>query len=326
MMKALLVFVAVLAVCALAETPVSEQWELFKHKYARSYATAEEESQRFAVFQANLCRIRDLQEREPGAVFEANQFADLTPEEFEEQYLTLNASAYSSWIQSLPEAESDDLGVEAPIVDWLRGPIKAVSSVKDQGQCGSCWAFSAAAALEACSMLYHCNNMPMDVSAQQLVDCCAAGGSDGCRGGYAHLCLSWATQRNMATWASYPYDARKGLCMTSGFEVAVPSRRCNYRRIVATETATANALGDAPVSIALAGTILQFYGSGVISGIYCHLFPSVNHAVLLVANNGPVYTVKNSWGTQWGEAGYFRMATGTNCLTMASGSSQALHV
>jgi hypothetical protein len=324
-MKASLVLVAALAAAVLGAS-LEKEWHEFRNKHERRYATVAEESLRLGIFKANLARIQELQALGTDAKFEVNQFADLSAEEFQAQFLTLNTTEHHAWIQGLAEAKADDTRVEAPIVDWLHGPIKAVSSVKDQGQCGSCWAFSAAGALEACAMLNHCNNVPVDASAQQFVDCCTAGGSNGCNSGYSDLCLNWATQRNIATWASYPYIAQKGVCRTSGFVVAVGAGVCRFLKIAATETATANALGDAPVSIALAGDVLQFYTSGIISGIYCTLFPNVNHAVVLVANNGPVYTVKNSWGTSWGEAGYFRMVTGVNCLRMASDSSQALHM
>jgi C1A family cysteine protease len=293
-----------------------EAFQFFKNKYGKSYNKGAESASRFAVFQSNLRAAEQLQAANPSALYGITKFMDLTPEEFRAQYANLNVTAYARWIASLPR--SHKAAPTANPVDW-RG--KAVSTVKDQGQCGSCWAFATAAALEGCAMLKN-GGKAVDVSAQQLVDCCTAGGSDGCNGGYPDKALSWAVARDMATWSSYPYTAEQGSCKAVK-TVAVAKNTCAYSSITRSEKQVLAHLENGPVSICLAAGVLQYYTGGIISGDDCS-DTAVDHAVFLVAYTGTAYTVKNSWASNWGEQGYFRMAAGVNCLDMDYLSSQAL--
>jgi cathepsin L len=126
----------------------------------------------------------------------------------------------------------------------------------------------------------------------------------------------------MATWASYPYNAEQGTCEAVTV-IAVPKGTCAFSSISKSEKQVLAHLEKGPVSICLAASVLQYYTGGIISGSDCQ-DTEVDHAVLLVAYDGSTYTVKNSWSATWGEAGFFRMAAGVNCLDMDYLSSQAL--
>jgi C1A family cysteine protease len=312
-MKAILALLA-LVVVASAMTD-RESWSYFQNKYQKSYKMAAN-AYRFQVFTENLRKAEKLQAENPSAIYGITKFSDLTSEEFHARYANLNATEYKRWVASLPKAHFSP--VKAGNVDW-RG--KAVASVKDQEQCGSCWAFSAAAAMEGCAMIKN-GGTEVDVSAQQIVDCCQAGGSDGCNGGYPQLAVQWATSQDMATWDSYPYTAEQGDCQTAT-DIAVPSGTCKYVAIGATEKALQSALSNGPVSIALDADVLQSYSGGIISGSDCS-GTSIDHAVFMVAWVGTTYTIKNSWGEDWGESGFFRCVSGKNCLDLDTMSSMAL--
>jgi len=106
---------------------------------------------------------------------------ELMPPEF----LAHEPGGYENYdVQAAPAA------LPGSYVGWFSNP-------KDQGQCGSCWAFSAAEALEGCVMIKHCDNKQVQVSPQQIADCCTSGGSAGCNGGYPDLCLTWAASQTM---------------------------------------------------------------------------------------------------------------------------------
>jgi hypothetical protein len=315
-----LILIALIA-SALALTDL-EEWEAFKIKYNKNYnMPGANVDYRFSVFQSNLRRAEEIQRGDQGATYGVTQFMDLTPEEFHASYANLNITMMGKWVKSLP---SFTLPARQMGTDWKAKGL--VSSVKDQGQCGSCWAFSAAAAAEGCFAVK--KGQSTSLSAQQIVDCCTAGGSSGCNGGYPDECLQWAMARNIATWASYPYKTSKGTCQTS-FTTGLPANTCKFYSSAATELALKASLTHNVVSICLDANPLQYYSGGVISGTTCNN-RQVDHAVLLVSDEAPgntvspkAYLVKNSWGSSWGESGYFRVAQGVNCLALTTENSLA---
>jgi C1A family cysteine protease len=306
-MKALLVFLAiVVAASALTD---SDLFAEFKLKYGKHYPSPSHQARRFRIFQQNLRSAEKLSSSN-GATFGVTKFMDLTPAEFQKTYANLNRLAKQEFVNTIPAATKTN--VQASAVDW-RG--KCVTPVKDQGQCGSCWAFSDAAAMEGCIML-HNGGTEVDVSAQQIVDCCFAGGSSGCNGGYPQLCLQWACGQDLATWDSYPYYAVQQTC-EAATEIAVPAGTCTWVSIAQSETAIQAGVQNGVVSIALDATVLQYYTGGIISGSQCQ-GNWIDHAVTMVAWDLSTYTVKNSWGLNWGEAGFFRMQSGVDCLLVVN--------
>lgn len=308
--------IALLALVVVASAMTDrESWAYFKNKFGKSYAGVDADNYRFGIFVANLREAEYLQSQTTTALFGITQFMDLTHKEFQARYANLNATSRRQWLNTLPQVHHK---VKFSPVDW-RG--KAVTSVKDQEQCGSCWAFSTAEAMEGCIMLKNGGTI-VDVSAQQIVDCCHAGGSAGCNGGWPNQCIQWAVDEDLATWDSYPYNAYDGTC-EAVTEIAVPAGTCKFIAIPIDENQLIGALQNGPVSVCIDATALFYYTGGIISGSSCN-GNYIDHAILLAAWDGSTYTVKNSWGTLWGEAGYFRAQSGVNCLLITSLSTQAL--
>jgi len=257
------------------------------------------------AFEANVRKIIEINREADGFHLGVNEFAGMTPEEF---------SQLKGYKQ--PESrEAPTLGIHkysgAPLpdsVDWTEQG--AVTPVKYQGQCGSCWAFSAVGALEGRAQLAKGSLVPM--SEQQFVDC-DTGDDQGCNGGLMDNAFTYAEGADICTEESYGYKGSGGSCQATGCTAALAKGEVTgHVDVDATEDALAEAVSQGPVSVAVeADTVFQFYFGGVMS------FPcgaKLDHGVLVVGygeDNGKKYwKVKNSWGAKWGEKGYIRMAKG----------------
>merc|ERR1712025_94236 len=199
---------------------------------------------------------------------------------------------------SLPNLGVHDYQGEelADTVDWsTKG---AVTPVKDQGQCGSCWAFSTTGGLEGAWELSSGNLVSM--SEQQFVDCSKQ--NSGCNGGLMETAFSWAKSQNIATESSYAYTARDGSCKSS-FTTAIPSGGVTGYKTASSASALTSALNNGPVSVAIEAdqSVFQQYTGGVITS---GCGTSLDHGVLAVGYDGNTIKVKNSWGSSWGVNGY----------------------
>lgn len=195
----------------------------------------------------------------------------------------------------------DDTYLKVDELDWVSKG--AVTGIKNQGSCGSCWAFSATGSLEGISKISYGNLQSF--SEQQLMDCSSSYGTYGCNGGSTEGALNYTAHNGITTEGSYPYRGMKGSCMInqgnfkiSGFDVA---RGC---------TAVTNMLLQKPLSTAVDATYWSPYKSGIFSN--CGTIIQ-NHAVLLVGIQDDYWKVKNSWGLTWGENGYIKLARGNTC-------------
>jgi hypothetical protein len=305
-----IVALLVLAAVASALTDAQE-WGQFKRRFGRSYGSNEEEVRRFEIFKTNMRKAEALSAAEEDAKFGVTKFSDLTSEEFIAMYTGLNTTAHESFLSGLPKhiPTSRKLGT-----NWVEDGM--VGGVKDQGSCGSCWAFAATCGLEGCYAIKYGTAKGHELSDQQMVDCCTAGGSDGCNGGWHDVCVEYAVKKNWATMTSYPYKGKKGTCKTPT-TIGLKANTCKYYSNEGTEEAMQEALTHSVVPVALDASILQTYTGGVIKSS-CTMMQR-NHAVTLVADTatGDSYMVRNSWGTSWGEKGYFRMIKGQDCLGIA---------
>jgi len=312
-MKAFIVCLALAASAFALVNPIYKEWEEWKMKYNPRYASNEEEGKRFRVFAQNKRRVLELNKQNAnipdGARFALNQFADLTPEEFSARYLHEIPSDLPRPPYLPPTKKSvKDYPTEK---NWVEDG--AVTEVKNQGDCGSCWAFSVTGNMEGVYKVAH-GELPV-LSEQQFVDCdhgCMTIQGEktcdsGCQGGYMPLAMQYGIKEGMTTEEKYPYTGEAGKCSYNSSQALY--RFKDYRSVNGTEADMIAALNDiGPLSVGVDATLWQFYFGGIFSFL-CG--KSLNHGVLLVGygvhNNKEYWLIKNSWGPSWGEKGYIRL-------------------
>jgi C1A family cysteine protease len=195
---------------------------------------------------------------------------------------------------------------QAGPIDWrTKG---AVTPIKNQGQCGSCWAFSTIAATEGAWV--QAKGKLLSFSEQQLVDCSTSYGNHGCNGGLMDYGFKYIKDHGIELESQYPYTARDGRCKASGSPSGTISGFTDVQRN--SESALAAALAQRVVSVAVDANNWSFYSSGVMKHTKCGT--RLDHGVTLVGwandSNGSYWIIKNSWGTRWGNQGYIWLEKG----------------
>ncbi|GAB6029475.1 hypothetical protein CHUAL_005229 [Chamberlinius hualienensis] len=313
-MKTAIILCCLAAVALAVKDP---DWETFKVKFNRSYISATEEAFRKKIFLNNKKIIDQHNQRfdEGKTTFKMgiNQFADLTTQEYTSMFNGVKAPAdfktNKKLGKPLPQATAVD-------VDWRTSGC--VPAVRDQGQCGSCWSFSAIESIEFCNCMKGSGSTVL--SEQNLVDCTYAYGNLGCNGGWMDSAFQYVIDNNgVDTEASYPYEAA-GVAANCRFNPnTVGGKLINFVDLpYGDEAALADACaqhGVVSVAIDASHVSFQLYASGIYSEPLCD--PDyLDHAVLVVgygADFGSDYwIVENSWGTSWGMAGYINMSRNQN--------------
>jgi cathepsin L len=296
-------------VLASAVVLASADWEAFKAKYGKVYNGPEEEEHR-QTYEANMQWAADNSNAD--VTFGENQFADLT----QNQYRTAAGLGYKANKGNLPHLGVHEYNGEelAESVDWTTKG--AVTPVKDQGQCGSCWAFSTTGGMEGAWQI--ASGSLTSMSEQQLVDCSTQ--NSGCNGGSMELAFNFAGTVNVATEASYPYTARDGTCKSTGTTAIPRGGVTGYKSVGQSSDSLKSALQTGPVSVAIEADQMAFqlYSGGVLkSGCGTNL----DHGVLAVGYTADAFKVKNSWGSSWGENGYLQISTSGNTCGIHSDAS-----
>jgi len=315
-MRSLLIAATTAALLAVAASADQDQllkdFELFKTKFDKKYTSAAEESKRFKIFVENMQVAAKLNAQNPLANFgSASPYADMSAQEFksrhnaEKTYSKLKSKAATESVEH-PSAE-ELAAASGKSIDWrTKG---AVTHVKNQGQCGSCWSFSTTGGVEG--QWFLAGNTLTSLSEQLFVSCDTI--DDGCQGGLMDNAFKWAIEDNggnLVTAASYPYVSGFGqvpACDKSGKTFG--AHITGYKNIPGNETEMAAwVFKNGPLSIAVDATTWQTYTGGIITNCANQ---QLDHGVLIVGfdetNQPPYWIIKNSWGPSWGEEGYLRV-------------------
>jgi len=296
------------ATAALASEPQHQAaWEDFKLKFAREY-DVQEEMIRKAIFVANMKNIKAENAKGHRYTLGVNQFTDMTPEEYK-QRLGFKPSGRQAPSLGVHQYSGEVL---ADSVDWVEKG--AVTPVKDQGNCRSCWAFSTTGGLEGAWQV--ATGKLASLSEEQLVEC-SREDDNGCRtGGLMDRAFEFLETVDACSEESYPYTSGSGEGGTckQGCDVAIPKGGVTgHMDVDHTEEALMSALMKGPVSVAIEAdqSSFQHYRSGVLS---TGCGTQLDHGVLAVGygvEDGTKYwKVKNSWGSSWGDSGYIHIERG----------------
>ncbi|XP_067681138.1 cathepsin F-like [Haliotis asinina] len=283
----------------------------FMIKHGKVYETEDEEAKRFAIFCDNMKFAWKLNKTEKGtATYGATKFADLTREEFKQKYLSKRTwNKMTNYGASIMEKAKIPSGAPPKAFDWRdKG---AVTPVKNQGQCGSCWAFSTTGNIEGQWKIKR--NELISLSEQELVDCDKR--DEGCDGGLpSNAYMSIMQLGGLETESEYKYEAEDEKCMFNKSKVEVTIN--GAVNISSNEDDMASWLvKNGPISIGINANAMQFYFGGISHPfeIFCNP-ESLDHGVLIVGygveGSEPYWIVKNSWGPDWGEKGYYLVYRG----------------
>jgi len=289
---------------------VFKAWSII---FERQYSSIEEESQRYMIWLDNLYKIADYNSQDLTFKLRMNQFGDMTKDEFRQYVHGDDGACFKrSERDFIVNSGGQDIIIDdnepvaAPSsVDWTTKGV--VTPIKNQGQCGSCWAFSATGAIE-CDYAIKTGTLN-SLSEQQLVDCAGRTyGCAGCNGGQMTGAMQYAAKDGgLCSESEYKYTARDGTCKSSSCGTKY-DKNTGYKAVTkhsssALETATA--AGCVSIGIEADQTAFQYYSSGVLTG---NCGTSIDHGVLVVgygtSGSQKYWKVKNSWGTSWGEKGY----------------------
>jgi len=309
--------VLLLCACSLAlsSAPIRGIFDSWAASYGKTYSSVTEREHRFQVFEKNYYRVQTYNtERTFGnATFTINQFSDLTPQEFKSQYASCHVGRKQN-----PDVNPAILSTRVTLpasVDWRNQG--AVTPVKNQGQCGSCWSFGTTGTMEGAHFIATGNLVSL--SEQNLIDCSTAQYNQGCNGGRADWAIEYIiANKGIDTEASYPYTGEDGTC---NYNPANSGATATGWQQTATGDETALQIAVAtigPIAVAISvDDAWANYQSGVYTDSTCpNDADDLDHEVLVVGYgtlSGQAYwIVKNSWGASWGANGYILMARNNN--------------
>jgi len=291
----------------------------FEHRFNKVYETETERNRRFEVFRQNLAEIRQHNSQQDVSYIKGiNQFADLTADEFRSIHL---GGYIKTGMGSTAGAVSSNnlMAQELPSsVDWRTKGV--ISDIKNQGNCGSCWAHSTIEQLESYLALATGNMTKLSV--QELVSCMPnvleCGGTGGCFGATNEMAFQWIQSFGLVAEETYPYTSgttgKTGECGLNtanmdrvGWLRGYETLPRNHQDAVMNHLATVG-----PLSIALDASSFSLYQGGVFDKCDYDKNIEINHGVQLVGygsspDEGDYWLVRNSWGETWGENGYIRL-------------------
>jgi len=293
-------------------------WTLFKSIYEKEYASDAEETLRRAIWEDNVEIIRKHNiEADLGLhtyTLGMNKYGDMTLKEFVKQMNGIDLSLNVSFSGTCDKFVAPANFKRPDSVDWRTKGY--VTPIKDQGQCGSCWAFSTTGSLEG--QHFAKTGQLVSISEQNLVDCSTSYGNFGCNGGLMDNAFKYIKENNgIDTEMSYPYEAKNGQCRFKAANVGATDTGCKDVKQLSEDDLQDAIATVGPVSVAIdaAHSSFQLYKSGVYNEPACSQ-QALDHGVLAVgydtASGQDYYIVKNSWGTSWGNQGFIWMTRNKN--------------
>jgi C1A family cysteine protease len=270
-----------------------------KH-YNRKYESFSEYLHRFDLFVKNAKMIEMHNSNGNSYSLGINQFADLTREEFKKYYTGVKprTSNGNNTVYLSTEGVADS-------IDWVSKG--AVTGVKNQGNCGSCWSFSTTGSIEGIHAIS--TGKLVSLSEQQLIDCSTSYGNQGCNGGLMDDAFQYVEKYGLELESDYGYEASQGTCQYDSSKVV--AKITGYTDVPSkNNTQLKAAVSQQPVSVAIEADqfAFQYYSGGVLTG---SCGTNLDHGVLAVGygtdGDTKFWKVKNSWGASWGESGYVRI-------------------
>lgn len=327
------IFLLMIAVSAQASIQ-DPAWKSFKDHHHKKYKNDIEENSRYKIFKKNLAEINQLNKNNPHTHFAINQFSDLDPKEFEMGFLNPTLKESMQHMGQPNQARAlTELQAAPANIDWSK--LGATTPIKNQGSCGSCWAFSTTEQVE--SAIFMSGGQLQNLSAQQLTSCDMT--DAGCNGGWPANAYNYMKANGIETTASYPYTSGSGISGTcnynsslalahlTGFHYGVTP--CGDSACASQSAQEANLqqvlANSGPASIVVYATPWQSYSSGIMTAQMCPGASSIqNHAIQLVGYDTDPATGKrfwigrNQWGSNWGIGGYIHLELGTNACGLAN--------
>jgi len=324
-MRFLLCVVAFVAL-AVSERVVSEQelatytFDQYVHDFGKVYLNAHDREVHEFLFHKRvaeaLAHNRDATQSWKKGV---NRFTDMTEAEMA-RYRGYKPSV-SVGLGADPNQPCDTTQIPYPSklpdsVDWRTAKPPVLTPVKDQGQCGSCWAFATTESVEA-YLAIATGNLTI-LSPQDVVSCTPnpnnCGGSGGCNGAIAELGFNWIKDNGIATEAAWPYTATTGTCTPHPMTASV--KGCNKLGVNNYTDLLVAVATIGPIAVSVDASRWSPYTGGIFSGCDTERDMDIDHAVQLVGygseNGTPYWIVRNSWGASWGEAGFIRLLRHTD--------------
>ncbi|XP_018419034.1 PREDICTED: zingipain-2-like [Nanorana parkeri] len=319
--KYLLVLSAVI-ICVSSSRFLNQEWSSWKTKYEKKYVTSYDEAFRRQAWEATWHKVQNHNQKyEKGLTkyrMEMNHFADMTTEERNSRNCISNRKK-STLKSNIPlKAHSKDFHLP-PTVDWRES--KCVTNVKNQGLCGSCWAFATVGVIETQNCIK--SKQLVELSEQQFVDCDST--NDGCCGGIPAKALDYVTHYGVMKAKDYEYSEKQSACMFKNDD-ALKFNVSKFYVLLGEENMASSLALDGPITVGIdASEDFQLYKDGIFTG-ECTEQPT--HAVIIVGYGTEYdkeegaeidyWIIKNSWGESWGEKGYAKMQRNVNLCGITS--------
>ncbi|KAL4472448.1 hypothetical protein ABPG74_018397 [Tetrahymena malaccensis] len=286
-------------------------FQKFKKTYAKSYESNEHESYRFNVFLENQKVAERLNNKNPSAQYGVTKFSDYTQEEFLSLFafvpIPSDQIIFGNNVKDTPKIDTQVKVINIPEKWDIRfdGP-GTLQKVKDQGQCGSCWAFGVSCTIE--NLYSFKKNLTLNLSEQQQIDCNPY--TYGCQGGWPANGYDYAKETGLTTSSKYPYEAVKGTCRFSVQQMDKLYKINGYKQIQSDQKSIKQALiTNGALTVIVDASKWQAYRGGILQTNY----PIQLNKVANIIGYGPNYwLLRNSWGSGWGENGYIRVDNNGN--------------